>query len=167
MGGGPAVFGHWTPWFRLPIAPTMLGMNTAERLHECASGLVEAARAFQAAAEQPGSHTAAATSLEALEEALQAVSGAWYRLAADAAPGVAERRDQRLSRAPSPPTANGRPREQEVRLMGTLHDVAAAFARCARACRVGRSTVKPIIAQRASTGPGVDRRLETDPVGVG
>jgi hypothetical protein len=30
--------------------------------------------------------------------------------------------------------------EQEVRLMGAVYDVAAAFARCARACRAGEST---------------------------
>jgi hypothetical protein len=39
--------------------------------------------------------------------------------------------------------------------MGTFHDVAAAFARCARACREGRSTIMPVIARRAT---GDDRR---------
>jgi hypothetical protein len=115
-------------------------MNTPERLHDSASGLVEAARAFQTAAEQPGSHLAASSSLESLEDALQAISAGWYRLAADAAPRV-----------------DGLSREQEVRLMGALHDVAAAFARCARACRAGRSSVKPIIARRMTARPAVDQ----------
>ena len=60
------------------------------------------------------------------------LSAAWYRLAADAVPS---HRGGDLSR------------EQEVRLIGALHDVAAAFARCARACREGRSTVTPVIAR--------------------
>jgi hypothetical protein len=47
-------------------------------------------------------------------QALQLLSASWYRLAADAARG------------------EGLSREQEVRLTGALHDVAAAFARCAR-----------------------------------
>jgi hypothetical protein len=136
---------------------SMVGMNTTERLHECASELVEAARVFQAAAEQPGSHSAASDTLACLEEALQALSAGWYRLAADASPEVVGRRDRRTSGAQSPPTVDGLSREQEVRLVGTLHDVAAAFARCARACRVGRSTVRPII------GPHVTARPAGDP----
>jgi hypothetical protein len=127
----------------------MLGMNTAERLYDCASGLVEAARDFQAAAEQPGSHSVASDTLASLEEVLQALSAAWYRLAADASPGVVERRGRRAPGAQSPARVDGLSREQEVRLVGTLHDVAAAFARCARACRVGRSTIRPIIARGA------------------
>jgi hypothetical protein len=34
--------------------------------------------------------------------------------------------------------------------MGTLHHVAAALARCARACRDGRATVTPTIARRVA-----------------
>jgi hypothetical protein len=131
----------------------MVGMNTAERLYDRASGLVDAARDFQAAAEQPGSHSAASDTLASLEEALQALSAAWYRLAADASPGAVERRGRRAPGAQSPARLDGLSREQEVRLVGTLHDVAAAFARCARTCRVGRSTVRPIIARRVTAGP--------------
>jgi hypothetical protein len=134
----------------------MASMNTANGLQEHASRLVEDARAFQAAAEQPGSHSAASDSLGSLEEALQALSGAWYRLAADASPRIAERQRRIDSGAPLRPSVDGRSREQEVRLVGTLHDVAAAFARCARACRTGRSTVKPIIARRVTAGPAAD-----------
>ena len=57
------------------------------------------------------------------------LSAAWYRLAADAVP------------------AEGLSREQEVRLKGALHDVAAGFARCARSCREGQSTVTPIVSR--------------------
>jgi hypothetical protein len=64
----------------------------------------------------------------------------WYRLAADA--GLSTSRGD-LSR------------EQEVRLVGGLHDVAAAFARCARACREGGSAVSPVIARRRSSGSAV------------
>jgi len=87
-----------------------------------------------------------ASPLETLEEALQALSAAWYQLAADASPGIVEQRRTVDSEPPSWRRFDGVSREQEVRLMGTLHDVAAAFARCARACRDGRPTVGPIIA---------------------
>ena len=45
--------------------------------------------------------------------------------------------------------------EQEAHLMGTLHDVSAAFARCARTCREGRSTVAPLIAAAQERGAKV------------
>jgi hypothetical protein len=75
----------------------MRGMTSHDQLDNLASTLVDGARAFSRAAEQPGS-------------------------------------------------------EQEVRLTGALHDVAAAFARCARACRQGGSTVTPIISRRIDDG---------------
>lgn len=130
------------------------GMNSASQLHDRASDIVEAARGFQAAAEEPASHAAAPGSLAALEEALQVLSASWYRLAADASPGIAEWRRARSS-APDPRAPrDGLSREQEAHLVGTLHDVAAAFASCARACREGRSTAAPIIARRmAATQP--------------
>jgi hypothetical protein len=56
----------------------MVGMKTADDLHNRAAELAEAARAFQAAAEQPGSHAGALDALESLEEALQVLSGAWF-----------------------------------------------------------------------------------------
>jgi hypothetical protein len=124
----------------------MVGMNTAGILHDRASELVEAARAFHAAAERPASHATAPDSLASLEVAMQVLSAAWYQVAADAAPGIAAR----------PPRVDGLSREQEVRLVASLHDVAAAFARCARACREGRTTVAPLIARRATTGPTED-----------
>ena len=102
-------------------------MTSLAPLYDSASAMVEAAEAFHRAAETRGSHVGAPESLGNLQEALQVLSTAWYRLAADAAP------------------ATGLSREQEVRLMGAMHDVAAAFARCARACRDGRSAVTPLI----------------------
>jgi hypothetical protein len=115
----------------------MVVMTAPDPLHDPASALVEAAQAFHHAAEHRGSHTAAPASLEDLQEALQVLSAAWYRLAADAS---------------SWSLGDGLSREQEVRLMGALHDVAAAFARCARACREGRSTVTPVIARSMRAG---------------
>ncbi len=131
-------------------ATTMAGMKTANKLHNRAAELVDAARAFQAAAEPPGSHAGAPDCLQSLEEALQVLSGAWYQLAADASPGILARRRERGSEGGSWPRVDGLSREQEVALMGTLHDVGAAFGRCARACREGRSTATPIIARRVA-----------------
>ena len=126
----------------------MRGMNSADAHHARASDLVTAARAFRAATESPESYPVAAHSLAALEQALQVLSAAWYQLAADASPGIVERRRGRSSEAPSWPQVDGLTREQEVRVMGALHDVAAALGRCARACREGRSTVTPIVTRR-------------------
>ncbi len=126
----------------------MAGMSTIDPLQRRASELVEAARAFHESAQQPGSHVVAPAVLESLEEALQVLSGASYQLAADASPRIIERRHERGAGTHFRSRVDGLSREQEVRLMGTLHDVAAAFARCARACREGRSTVTPIIVRR-------------------
>jgi hypothetical protein len=93
----------------------MVGMNTPNRLHDCATELVEAARAFHAAADQPGSPAAAPGSLASLEEALQVLSAAWYQLAANA--------------SPPGPRIDGPSREHEARLIGTLHDVAGDHRR--------------------------------------
>ena len=123
-------------------------MNTGSPLHDRASELVEAAQAIREAAELPSSYTAAPDSLVSLGEALQTLSAAWYQLAAHASPGIVERQRGLGSEAPLWPAVAGLSREQEVHLMATLHDVAAAFSRCARACRDGRSTVSPLIARR-------------------
>ena len=80
------------------------------------------------------------------------LSTAWYRLAADASTGIVERQRSRGAVAGSSSLGDGLSREQEVRLMGALHDVAAAFARCARACREGRATVTPVIARSMRAG---------------
>ena len=116
---------------------TIRAMTSVDPLHGPGAALVEAAHAFHRAAETRGSHSAAAESLDSLQEALQVLSAAWYRVAAD-----------------SPRRGGSLTREQEVRLTGALHDVAAAFARSARACRQGRTTVTPILAQMHGR-PGV------------
>jgi hypothetical protein len=75
---------------------------------------------------------AAPESLALLREELQLLSAEWYRLAGD----LRERSHAcELSR------------EQEIRLVGALHDVAAALARCARACREGEQTITPIMSR--------------------
>jgi hypothetical protein len=102
-------------------------MNSIEPLHDKAAELIKAAQAFNSAADQIGIRPAVPLSLARTEEALQLLSGAWYQLAADASPTDAE---------PSAP--DGLSHEQEVHLKAALHDVAAAFARCARTCRDGR-----------------------------
>ena len=140
----------------------MVGMKTADNLDNRATELVEAARAFQAAAERKGSYAGVPDSLESLERALVLLSASWYQLAADASPGIVARRRGRGSEAGSWPRVEGLSREQEVHLLGTLHDVAASFARCARACREGRSTVTPIIARRATAVPNAHRRRSCD-----
>jgi hypothetical protein len=137
-------------------------MEPRDDLSRRASELLEDARRFQSAAAQPGCHIAVPDALESLEEALQALTAAWYQVAAEASPGIVERRLGRGSEAPSPPPRDGLSREQEVRLMGTLHDVAAAFARCANACRTGQSAVTAINARRAAAGRADDRRHGND-----
>ena len=125
-------------------------MNSMDPLHNSAAELIKAAQAFHSAAGQPGSHAAAPPSLARTEEALQLLSGAWYQLAAAAAPGIAMRRRQSGTRDAPLSGPDGLSHEQEVRLVATLHDVAAAFARCARTCREGRLVVTPVIARCAN-----------------
>ena len=129
-------------------------MNSMEPLHDNAAELIKAAQAFHSAACQPGILGAAPLSLARTEEALQLLSGAWYQLAAHASPGIPARRHEGRLDASAWPRVGGVSREQEVLLIGTLHDVAAAFARCARECRDGRSDVTPLIAMRVAAGDG-------------
>jgi hypothetical protein len=133
-------------------------MEPGEDLSRRASELLEDARRFQSAAAQPGCLIAVPEALGALEEALQVLSAAWYQLAADASARVVERRLGDRSEAVAPPQHDGLSREREVRLMGALHDVAAGFARCANACRQGRSGMTAMIARGALAGRADDRR---------
>jgi hypothetical protein len=125
-------------------------MNSMDPLHNTAAALIKAAQAFHSAAGQRGSHMAAPPSLARTEEALGLLSGAWYQLAADASPGIAM------------PGSDGLSHEQQVHFIATLHDVAAAFARCARTCRDARLVVTPVIAR-----PANDEELEYDGRGPG
>jgi hypothetical protein len=119
-------------------------MTTSHAIDRCASELLAAARAFQSEAEQAGSHVAAPDALESFEEALQVLSAAWYQLAADAVPRA-------VGSTSHPAVAHSLSREAEVHLVGTLHDIAAGFARCARTCREGRRLATPIIARSMAT----------------
>jgi hypothetical protein len=139
-------------------------MNTASQLRDRASDLADAARSFQAAAQAPESYAAAPESLAALEGALGALSAAWYQLAAHASPAITARRGERASEVPAWPDVGGISRAQEMRLIGKLHDVAAAFARCARDCRDGCSAVTPIIARRVAATQAGTQRDEAAPV---
>ena len=109
-------------------------MTTTDPIDRHAAELLETAQLPQSAALEPGCHAAVPEVLVSLEEALQVLSAACYQLAADAA-------------SENTPTDRFS-RELDVELVGALHDVAAGFARCAHACRRGRSAVAPIIAQR-------------------
>jgi sugar (pentulose or hexulose) kinase len=123
----------------------MIGMTSQDGLRASASALVAAANDFYRAADAPGSHTGAPEYLDDLQEALGAMSAAWYRLAADAVPRIREPRPARKAEELRRSRADELSLEQEVLLVGALHDVAAAFARCARACRDGQSTVTHVL----------------------
>lgn len=117
--------------------------------------LLESARAFQAAAVTPHSSASAPAVLDRLDEALKLLSAAWCEIAADAAPAIVERWG-RIGDDETPAVVERElSHEQEAHLMATLHDVSAAFARCARTCRTGRSTVAPLIAAAQERGAKV------------
>jgi hypothetical protein len=136
----------------------MIGMTSVDLRRDPASAVAEDAHAFHRAAEQEGSHLGAPAALESLQEALQVLSAAWYRIAAGASPHPGDRQRACRADASSPARSDGLSREQEVRLKGALHDVAAAIARCPRACRGAESTVAPVIDQRINAG-GPDEEL--------
>jgi hypothetical protein len=120
------------------------------RLYDHACDLLDAVQAFREDAGQSGASETVTPALACLEETLRTLSTACYELAADAAPAVVNRQGRGATFDPS-----GRlSREQEVQLVSTLHEVAAAFARCARVCRDGRGVVAPLIAKRAAAEPG-------------
>ena len=121
-------------------------MNSMDPLHDQAAELIKAAQAFHSAADQTEIRRAVPLSLARTEEALQLLSGAWYQLAGDVSPGIASRSRQLGERDADPSEIDNLSHEQEVRLIATLHDVAAAFAHCARTCREGRLAVAPALA---------------------
>jgi hypothetical protein len=120
-------------------------MTSRNALSSRAAALLDAAEAFHRAAETAGSHNGAAESLGAAQTALRVLSAAWYRVAADAVPSLHEREPVRDLPGQVPSPASGLSREQEVLLVGALHDAAAAFAKCARECRDSEATVAAII----------------------
>lgn len=142
-----ARFGGSDPWGLGATEAILQGMTTSHAIDRHAAELLAAARAFQSETEQSGTHLAAPGALASLEEAFQALSAAWYQLAADAVPRAVDSRD---ARAAAQVFTDGMPREAELQLVGTLHDVAAGFARCARTCRESRRRAAPIIARAAA-----------------
>ena len=125
-------------------------MSSVDHIEDRASELVSAARAVQEAVGLPRSSAASAPLLAALSDALQLLSASWYAVAADAAPGLVERRRHGTGSAKcEAPVGEILSREQEVLLVATLHDVAASFAACARACREARTSVAPLLERRA------------------
>ena len=137
-------------------------MNRASReapaisgLDEQAAELLQVAQAFQAAAGNPHSSASAPAALGRLDEALQALSASWCEVAADAAPAIVETWNLGSTEEPTSAPDRGLSHEQEAHLMATLHDVAAALARCARACRDGRSVVAPLIAKHTNAQPSI------------
>jgi hypothetical protein len=106
-------------------------MDSVDRIDRCASDLFDAAWAFRDSAGRPGSSNAALSVLARLEEALGALSAGWYEISADEA---------------RPILSN----EQDALLRATLHDTAAAFARCARDCRRARHDLAPLIGRQAA-----------------
>jgi hypothetical protein len=149
MGNLGQLFGYSDPWDTRGPRGTITAMTSPDPLRDPVSALVEAAHAFHRAADTRGSHRAAPDSLVSLQEALQVLSAAWYRLAADAVTGGLGRNPALEMDSGASRSRGDLSREQQVRLIGGLHDVAAAFARCSRACRQGGSTVTPVIARRA------------------
>jgi len=127
-------------------------MTSPDSPHDPASALVEAAHAFHHAAEALGSHRSAPEYLSSQQEALQVLSAAWYRLAADAVSHVQPTRAAAVN--PGAPPRSDLSREQQVKLIGALHDIAAAFACCARACRDAESAVTPWFAAWRPHGAG-------------
>ena len=140
-------------------------MDSADRIAiaEHATEVRDAARRLHHEAGEPGASFGAPSVLASLEEALQLLSAGWYEVAADAGPWAVRRR-RRFSRSAKgdPPADHVLTHEEEVRLVATLHHLAAAFARCARACREARPTVAPLIERRALT-----RVRQTAAAGVG
>jgi hypothetical protein len=148
MGVGAARFGGSDPWAFATTEAIVQGMTTSHAIDRHAAEMLAAARAFQSETEQSGSYVAAPDALASLENAFQALSAAWYQLAADAVPRAVHSSGRRDA---AQGAADGLSREAEVRLVGTLHDVAAGFARCARTCRESRRRAAPIIARAAAT----------------
>jgi hypothetical protein len=127
-------------------------MSSADDLRAHASLLRQVAQDFHELAARPGASVAAPATLESLDEALQAISGAWLELAADAVPGA--RRQSSEPVASPERRRSGLSGEREVQLGATLHELAAGFARCARGCREARSVAEPLIdAQPSSRRP--------------
>jgi hypothetical protein len=137
-------------------------MSSRDVLSGPTAALVDAANAFHRAAETPGSHIGAPESLGAVQAALQILSAAWYQVAADAVPSIHERDPVHTRRGHASSRASGLSREQEVLLIGALHDAAAAFAKCARSCRDSEATVAVIIDRKRNSSRSRPKPLDVE-----
>jgi len=150
------------PWVAGEVRASMLHMTSRDFLNSSTDALLDAANAFHRAAETPGSHTGAPESLTAVQTALRILSAAWYQVAADAVPSIHERNPEDARPGEAPSRASGLSREQEVLMIGALHDAAAAFAKCARVCRESEATVAAIIDRRPDPGRSRPKPLDVE-----
>ena len=152
MGTRGQLIGGYDPWAARGVGTNIHPMTSRDVLSSPTAALVDAANAFHRAAETTESHIGAPESLGAVQTALRILSAAWYQVAADAVPSIHEHNPAHARPGQAPSRSSGRSREQEVLLIGALHDVAAAFAKCARACRESEATVAAIIDCRPDSG---------------
>jgi hypothetical protein len=122
-------------------ASPMATRDPSHEMYEAACDLIEAARAIEKAAGGEEVSLAVPATLGALEEALQTMSASCYRLAGQCAPKVGTRRPRAVPGIPFS-------RESEAHLMATLHEVGSGIARASRACRKGRETAAPLLANK-------------------
>jgi hypothetical protein len=120
--------------------------HASDQLERHGRDLLGIANAFSATAGKPGRSDGIPRVLPRLEAALRVLGSSWYELAADAAPGVVERRTGvRRREHRDPNTEVVRSHEQEALLVATLQDVAASLLDCARVCKSATSIAAPLI----------------------
>jgi hypothetical protein len=117
-------------------------------LNQPADDLLSAALALSEAAEAPGASAALGAVVPRLQQTLRVLSASLYTLADDAVPTFAERR--RLGPSVRVDHASGMSREQEVRVLSTINDLAGTLSRCAGSCDGVREIAVPMIAAPAA-----------------
>lgn len=132
-------------------------------LAQPADDLLLAAVAFAEVADAPGSSASFSAAVLRLEKSLGVISAGLYAVARDAVPAVAKRGHLDLSCQVD--SAVGLSREQEIRLLTTIHDLAAALGGCARLCSGVREIAEPLIA-RSRIGRG-ELSTSTQPAHTG
>ena len=132
----------------------MPGMDTPHRLDLCAAELADAARNFHTPPGGPEPTPPRRTRWPRSRTRCRRSAAPGTSWPPTLSPGIVARRVGRGARAGRRPDVDELSREQEVHLMGAPHGVAAAFARCARQCREGRTAAGPLVAHRAAVGPG-------------
>jgi hypothetical protein len=117
-------------------------------LNHRADDLQSAALAFSKAADCPGASAALGGAVTRLQETLRVLSASLYTLADDAVPELAQRR--RLGAGARVEHASGLSREQEIRVVSTIHDLGAALSCAARSCEAVREVAVPTLASAAA-----------------